>query len=247
MNLNIFCENQRGSMCRMHSINNYFGKPIINETKFIGYCRDYDNIITGLNSIDMDGFAEGRSIVSYIMDIIFKKFLLLIPINSYKQSRSHLNISHYNELLKKCKCFFEFNKTHIWLNKKINNKFYKIDSLSGVNETNVKNLNENGYFLVLENSNLYEEINYTINLINNIDLDNINIEIYFYNLYFMLDKIKLKTSNKNDVIFNEKIIQLRQLKDALLNFILLKRKNKFYNYNQEKITIKNIIKFFMKF
>ena len=246
MNLNIFCERQRGSMCRMHSINNYYGNIILNEKKFLDYCNEYDKIIKGLNSISMDGFTEGRSIVSYIMSKIFNKFLLLIPINSYKESRHHLDISHYNQLLKKSTCFFEFNKNHIWVNKKINGKFYKLDSLSGVNETNIRNLNDNGYFIVIEKYNLYEEINYIIKLINTKNINDINLEIYFYNLFFMLEKINLQIDDKYDILFNEKIVQLKNIKKVLYDYIIIKRKHKGNTKNQ-KIIIKNIINFFVKF
>ena len=43
--------------------------------------------------------------------------------------------------------------------------FYKIDSLSGINETNVRNLTNNGYFIVIDRHMLYKEIDYIINLI----------------------------------------------------------------------------------
>ena len=191
MNSHIFCEKQRGDMCRMHSINNYIGSPLIKETQFFDYCSKYDKLIKGLNSESMDGFAEGRSIVSFIMDKLFNKFLFLIPINSYNNSRKHLDIKHYNELLKRSRCFFEFNKTHIWINKKINDNYYKIDSISGINETNIKCINNNGYLIVIDSNNLYDEINYLIKIINTIKLNDDNIEIYFYNLFYSLNKIDL--------------------------------------------------------
>ena len=244
MTLNIFCERQRGDMCRMHSINNYIGEPLINEKKFFRYCDDYDKLIDGLNSKSMDGFSEGRSIISFIMEKLFNKFLLLIPIHSYNSCRNHLELEHYNELIKTCNCFFEFNKNHIWVNKKINNKFYKIDSLSGVNETNVKNINNNGYFLVVDDFNLYKEIQYLINLIKT-NNDN-NFEIYFYNLYYCLNKINL-SSNKtiNNSKFLEKLIQLKNIKKVLYDYIILKRKNKDIKI-QKKIVI-NIINSFLIF
>ena len=34
------------------------------------------------------------------MDEVFNKFLLLVPINSYKKSRIHLDVEHYDELQK---------------------------------------------------------------------------------------------------------------------------------------------------
>lgn len=247
MNLNIFCERQRGDMCRMHSLNNYNGNSFLNENEFFKLCDEYNKLIAGLNSRSMDGFAEGRSIVSYIMDKIFNKFIILIPINSYNNSRSHLDIDHYNELLRKSNCFFEFNRNHIWVNKKINNKFYKIDSLSGINETNVRNLTNNGYFIVIDRHMLYEEIDYIINLIFKTELNNNNLEIYFYNLYYSLNKIDLEVKMDDTSKFIEKKIQLKNILKVLKDFIYNKRINKETNINSYKNIIINIIKSFLIF
>lgn len=243
----VFCERQRGDMCRMHSINNFIGKEILNEENFYNYCDNYDEIIKGLNSRSMDGFAEGRSIVSFIMDKIFNKFLLLIPINSYNKSRIHLDIEHYNELLRKCNCFFEFNKNHIWVNKKINSCFYKIDSLGGVNETNVKCLSNNGYFLVIDSNNLYEEVNYLINKINIMKFEDDNMEIYFYNLYYSLNKLDLSIRDDDESKFLEKKIQLKNILKILHDFIENKRRNKNTKILYYKNNILSIIKDFISF
>ncbi len=243
----VFCERQRGDMCRMHSINNFIGKEILNEEDFYNYCDNYDEIIKGLNSRSMDGFAEGRSIVSFIMDKIFNKFLLLIPINSYNKSRIHLDIEHYNELLRKCNCFFEFNKNHIWVNKKINSCFYKIDSLGGVNETNVKCLGSNGYFLVIDSNNLYEEVNYLINKINIMKFEDDNMEIYFYNLYYSLNKLDLSIRDDDESKFLEKKIQLKNILKILHDFIENKRRNKNTKILYYKNNILSIIKDFISF
>lgn len=247
MDPNLFCERQRGNMCRMHSINNYIGRELLNEKEFFKYCDSYDELIDGLNSRNMDGFAEGRSIVSFIMDKVFSKFLLLVPINSYNKSRIHLDIEHYNELLRKCNCFFEFNKNHIWVNKKINNSFYKIDSLSGVNETNVKCLSNNGYFLVVDNKNLYEEVNYLINKINTMKFEDDNMEIYFYNLYYSLNKLNLTIKEDDESKFLEKKIQLKNILKILHDFIENKRKNKNTKILYCKNNILSIIKDFISF
>ena len=247
MNSHIFCERQRGDMCRMHSINNYLGSPLIKEKQFFDYCIEYDKLIKGLHSESMDGFAEGRSIVSFIMDKILNKFLLLIPINSYNNSRKHLDLEHYNELLKKTTCFFEFNKTHIWVNKKINDIFYKIDSLSGINETNVKCLNDNGYLIVIDRNNLYEEINYLIKIINSIEFNNDDMEIYFYNLFYSLNKIDLTIKSNDSSKFIEKKIELKNILKILELFIDNKRQNNNTKINYHKNNILNIIKSFLKF
>ena len=244
---NIFCERQRGDMCRMHSINNYIGSVLFSEESFYKYCDKYDNLIKGLNSRSMDGFAEGRSIISFIMDNIFNKFLLLIPINSYKESREHLDIEHYNEVLKKCDVFFEFNKNHIWVNKKIKNKYYKIDSLGGVNETNVKCLSNNGYFLVIDRDNIYNEVCYFINKINKLNFENDNLEIYFYNLYYSLNKLDVSLKHDDESRFLEKKVQLRNLLKVLNDFIINKRQNRNTKIFDYKNTILAIIKDFIIF
>ena len=67
--MEIYWERQQGNNCRIHSLNAMFGHKFIDEFKFKAECSEYDKIIQGLNSIDMDGFAECRSIISYIVDM----------------------------------------------------------------------------------------------------------------------------------------------------------------------------------
>ena len=53
----MYHETQRGDMCRLHSLNAYFGYKKLEDSDFFKYCDDYDNIIEGLNSRDMDGLG----------------------------------------------------------------------------------------------------------------------------------------------------------------------------------------------
>lgn len=246
---NIFCERQRGDLCRMHSINNYFGISKINEKDFYEYCDKYDKLIEGLESRNMDGFAEGRSIVSYIMDVLARKFILLIPYDSYISSRQHLDMNFYNKIFNKVNCFFEFNKNHIWINKKINNKMFKIDSLGGVYEINNKRMGNNGYFLVIDDFLLYEHVEY---FINNLKLklekqeENENFEIIFYNLYYCLKHVDTNIQNKNEEFLkNSKFVSnltcLDDLKTNLKLFIEFKRKNK--KTEKFETIILNLIKY----
>jgi hypothetical protein len=249
---NIFCERQRGDFCRMHSINNYIGESRLNEEEFYKYCDEYDSIITGLKSRNMDGFAEGRSIVSYIMDILVNKFIILIPYNSYANSRKHLDMEFYNKIYNKVNSFFEFNKNHIWINKKVNDKMYKIDSIGGANEINVKRMGKNGYFLVIDEFLIYEHVEYFINLIktnndNQKENDFVeNYEIIFYNLYYCLKHIDTNIENKTkEFLNNSKFISnlsfLDNLKKNLHIYIQTKRENK--NSDKCKMIILNLIKY----
>ena len=124
--MNIYYERQRGNMCRLHAINGYFGNTILNDNQFFEYCDEYDKIIEGLYSRNMDGFAEGRSIVSYIIDKLDNKYVLLIPIDSYTNARKHIDLNRYLKIINLLGNYFEFNKDHVWVNKKIENRWYKI-------------------------------------------------------------------------------------------------------------------------
>ena len=73
-NENIYWERQRGNNCRIHSLNAYFGENKISDELFKRCCEEYDKIIFGLESIQMDGFAECRSIISFIIDKFDKKY-----------------------------------------------------------------------------------------------------------------------------------------------------------------------------
>ena len=70
---NIYYEKQRGDLCRLHSINAYFGFECLKETDFFKLCDEYDNIIKGLKTNSMDGFSEGRCIISYILQKLDNK------------------------------------------------------------------------------------------------------------------------------------------------------------------------------
>ena len=82
MNSNIYCERQVGDLCRLHSINAYFGFKKLEQSAFFNYCIEYDEIIKGLKTEGMDGFSEGRCIISHILEKLDNKYIFLIPIIS---------------------------------------------------------------------------------------------------------------------------------------------------------------------
>lgn len=240
---NIYCEKQRGDLCRLHSINNYFGYEKYKEKEFYEFCYNYDKLIPGLKSSKMDGFAEGRSIISYIMGIN-NIFILLIPINIYSGSRTHIDIDRYNKFLNNIDSCFEFNSSHIWINKKKGGVWYRIDSISGINTIDNPNFNNNsnGFFLVIENINLFIELEYYVNRIKKIQ--NLDIEIYLYNLYFCLRHISVNISICNSI--EPTNILLINLRNTLKIYIELKRylnkPNNIYKLKKNNIKILNLIK-----
>ena len=249
--MNIYCERQVGDLCRLHSLNNYFGYKRFTQEDFYNYCDEYDSIITGLNSRKMDGFAEGRSIISYLIDKIDYKCLLLIPFNSYNDSRRHLDITFYNSLKKNVEIFFEFNKNHVWVNKKINNKYYKIDSISGIHETDNTKINKNGYLVVIEGDNIKKQTDHLITKIKESiikgDIEDY-FEVLFYNLFYCIKHIDTNIKNKlNDTHFMqnsvliENLIALDNIKVKLHTFIKCLRDNKCYK--KHKQILLNLIKY----
>ena len=253
--MEIYWEHQQGNNCRIHSLNAMFGTKFLNETRFRQECNEYDKIIEGLNSIDMDGFAECRSITSYIINKYTGRFTLLVPINLNGINNKNRNQWNYNRLIRyldghSISEYFEFNKGHIWYNKYINGKWYKIDSLSGVNIQNKpRQFSNNGYILIFESNLIFKELKYIFNFIK-VKLINLRqtekdefLEIAYYNLYHLLKLIKLDFI-ENDSIFNSQISLLRSLFKTLKNYISIQRKQKrdTVKLKQVNIELVNIIK-----
>lgn len=223
----MYWESQRGDLCRLHSLNAYFGYQRLTENTFFSYCNDYDSIIPGLNSRSMDGFSEGRCIISYIIDVIDKVYTLTIPIDSYSNSREYINYERYKKILSTLDCYFEFNKGHVWFNKKKDNIWYKIDSITGITHIDPQ-LNNNGYILVFNIKQTLTEMNYyryCIRSYNSFE----KTEIFLCNLFHASKHIK---GNKR---FN-------YIKNMLHDFLTHYRKNKYTQYTyfleQLKVSLK---------
>jgi hypothetical protein len=140
--------------------------------------------------------------------------------------------------MKQLNCYFEFNKGHVWVNKKINGYWYKIDSISGVHMINTPSIHKNGYLLLLDRKLLYNEIHYLmLELSTNID----EFEIKAINLYYILKLVKMNKTN--DTKYNKKIEILIDIKHKLHHYLENNRLNK--NVSLIETHIKECIKIFM--
>jgi len=212
MNVPIFFERQRGDMCRMHSLNAYFGKPLLNEDTFYKFCDKYDSLISGLESRRMDGFAESRNITSFILEILANKYCVYIPMNLSKNSHNYVDVARYHDKLNKREIsnYFEFNKTHIWLNKKVDGQYYKVDSISGITSIDPSlNNSNNGYIIVIDD--LIQEVYYYIDKVTTLrsqgelSLEKVKpqiikkktfqYEILFFNLFHSAKLLKINNTN----------------------------------------------------
>tara|TARA_B100001093_G_C26777435_1_gene993029 strand:+ start:200 stop:955 length:756 start_codon:yes stop_codon:yes gene_type:complete len=240
----IYWERQVGNNCRIHSLNAFFGEKKITEEQFTEFCKEYDSLVPGLESIKMDGFAECRSIVGFIVEKYTSKYLQLVPINLrnvHKKNREFWNYDRFASFFENpdgILGFFEFNRDHIWFNKYTEGEWFKIDSLSGVTKINkIRHFGENGFLLVFENELKFKEIMYLIDFIkSNKDLD--ELDIAFNNLYHLLSNIKLEY-DKTDDEFNTKLSNLKIIFKLLGVFINLNRRE---SNVKTKTTIKSELK-----
>jgi hypothetical protein len=227
----IYWERQRGNNCRIHSLNAFFGYNKISDNEFEENCNQYDKLIPGLKSINMDGFAECRSIISFIVDNYTNKFVQLIPINLrnvHKKNRDHWQYDRFIKSLSDggIKQFFEFNRDHIWFNSNINNQWYKIDSISGITEINKpRKFGENGYLLIFEESMVIHEIDFLINFIHKkiIEEPNVEIDIAIFNLFHLLKRLNFKYSETN-TSFNQRVSFLKTIFSIVRNYVEDNRK-----------------------
>ncbi len=146
----IFYERQIGGLCRMHACNAYFGRSEISQEVFAKYKKEFDDQLKNYkcyngmscDSWDFSYFCR-ENLVSYIM----KKYGVHCRIH-WIQPGHRLTVE---TLLKNLKgdFIFVFNQGHIFGLKRVNDQWYKVDSLSGVSRVIVNAfINEKHGFMI---------------------------------------------------------------------------------------------------
>lgn len=223
--MNIYWEQQNGGLCRLHALNAFFGKHMITPQQFNDYQLEYNiwqkkkfkNSFIDCKNFDALN-SDQNNIITYLLKYKFKVFTKYFSINEsqkYNKINSSLDYSLdyiISNLLDKIsnKFIFIYNHDHIWGIKYKSDKWYKIDSLSGVSiinniysEINRKNV---GFiipicakFIFVNNINKIKKIlsNYNKNILLNISEPKLKKE--------KLDLISnyLKSLHNNDLILGE--------------------------------------------
>lgn len=134
----IYWERQRGGLCRLHSLNAFFGYNKISDHDFANFGKEFDQRTTRLfghraSCMDFDTIGSDQlNIVSYIL----KKHNICTKYTAIGQSKDDIcpsNLVNVNR-------FFVFNDRHIWVMRKNNNQWYKVDSIGGVCRCNPRSL-----------------------------------------------------------------------------------------------------------
>lgn len=132
----IYWERQRGGLCRLHSINAYFGKPVYSTDDFWNAADEFDKIqndrfatTTSCRKFDLVN-SDQRNLISYILSKhgIYARY---VAINNHKDQIDDAITST---------SFFVYDEGHIWIMSKWYGKWYKIDSVGGVGLRNPESL-----------------------------------------------------------------------------------------------------------
>ena len=137
----IYYEKQVGGLCRLHSINAFFGENKYSVSDFDKYSNEYDNeyknkynITSSCSQFDLVS-SNQENIVSYIL----KKNKVYTRYFALNQLKGNIN----DIILEMSgKCFFQYNENHIWCIINKDNKWYKVDSIGGVRPVHINSINQ---------------------------------------------------------------------------------------------------------
>jgi hypothetical protein len=210
----IFYELQRGGLCRLHSINGFFGEAKVSTEQFNEFSKKMDKYIGDKfheesHCLKFDSVSSDHNIlVSFILKHygVYSRYLHMNSLfQNPKQLQNNLNDLNGNY-------FFVFNAGHIWGIRRFNNKWYKVDSLSGVQTFQVNtltNLRDVSFlFPVIPKDEFYRNLK-TIQSILKRDITDIEINT--------LDKIKtyLGEINEKQLILGDLEVPLGVTMDIL--------------------------------
>ena len=135
----IYYQRQSGGLCRMHSLNAYFGEDKISPQQFEEYQQEYDiyqkkfNFQSSCKDFDIVA-SDQKNLVSFILKK-HKVYSRYYAMNSMFRK----NINDILSILKG-DFIFIYNEGHIWGIRKKDGKWYTVDSIGGVRPANITHL-----------------------------------------------------------------------------------------------------------
>lgn len=138
----IFYERQRGGLCRLHSINGFFGEAKITTQKFHEYSEKLDQYIKNKfheesHCLRFDSVSSDHNILVNFILKHYGVYSRYLHINSMFRKPKEMK----QQLIDlKGDYIFIYNSSHIWGARRKNNQWYKVDSLSGVHRMNINSL-----------------------------------------------------------------------------------------------------------
>ena len=164
----IYFETQKGGLCRMHSLNAYFGRGKIDEQQFNKFIHEYDqeytkkyNITTSCRSFDIIS-SDQNNIVSYILkkNHVYTKYFAINQLSNTTTGehigmpadiQSIIRNDLYGDF------FFAYTENHIYGVRRKDGMWYKVDSIGGVIPINIHKLTQKnmGFIFVINIKNAF--------------------------------------------------------------------------------------------
>jgi hypothetical protein len=245
---NIFYEAQYEGLCRMHSLNGYFGESKITPEEFQTYINSYDNEYREKYNFDSSSgsfdivASDQKNIVNFILKKhgIYSRYYALNQIHGKNIQEHIINILSGEY-------FFTYNESHIWGCRIYNEKWYKVDSIGGVQPMNINSLTYEKNIGFIIPVNIKSEFYRNLGLIKSILCNNTSI-----------DQIKsyLIQKNKEKLILDTLEIPINLCMDILDTNLLFQESKKntcestikvIHDYTPIKKHIDNYNKFLSKF
>lgn len=157
LNRDVYVEKQRGGLCRLHAINAFFGREELSEDDFNMYCGQYDKFYENISmpkAKDWDAVvANQENLIAFILKRKLGMGVIFAPPNHVKETLEQWQAKSILDLIDpSLERFFMFNASHVWVVLKANNKWKRVDSLSGIQNVNlqaVTSIENHGFMTVL--------------------------------------------------------------------------------------------------
>lgn len=154
----IYYQQQRGGLCRLHSLNGYFGKEQISVDDFNKYQQEYDveykrkfNFESSCQNFDIVA-SDQKNVVSFILKKynIYSRYYALNEIYGKNFQEKIVNILDGEY-------FFIYNESHIWGCRQRDDKWFRVDSMGGIQPVNINTLSREKNIGFIVPVNIQEE------------------------------------------------------------------------------------------
>lgn len=236
----IYYQSQSGGLCRLHSLNGFFGKELITQQQFNDYIKEYDkfykslyNFTSSCLSFDIIS-SDQKNIVSFIL----KKHNVYTKYYALNQLYGK-NINDYIIKILQGDWFFIYNDSHIYGARRLNNIWYIVDSMNGVRPINIGLLNQKNIGFIVP-VNIKDEFYRNLKIIKDIFINDNKKTITRELITEYLEQ-----KNKEKLILGELEIPLNLCMDILgTNLIQKKNSDDFLSIQKQVL---NYEKFLSKF
>jgi hypothetical protein len=138
---NIYYQNQYNGLCRLHSLNAYFGEEKISLNKFNSYQKDYDKEYHNKFNFDVSCklfdivSSNQKNIVSYILKQhnIYTRYYAINEIFQKNVNEKIISILNGDFI-------FIYDEGHIWGARRKNHIWYSVNSIGGISVININTL-----------------------------------------------------------------------------------------------------------